>query len=151
MKYLAIAAAAVLAFEGAALACSCIATDDPAELKRFAIEAAEDAVALVEVEVLTSYAATRTGERMRVVRTLAGSAPSEFAVHRRGPPSSASCDVDYTPGQRSLVILYRSPAATAAVPAYRTSGLCSVHLLDKAVFRDTLRDRIGASAGGERG
>lgn len=151
MRYPAIAVAALLAFESAALACSCIATDDPAELKRFGSEAAEGAVALVEVEALTSYEATRMGEQMRVVRTLAGSAPAKFRIERGPSPSSASCDVLYREGERSVVILYPSSAPAAGLPTYRTSGLCSVHLLDKPVFRDAVTDGIGAPTGGERG
>ena len=145
------AAAALLALESAALACSCINTDDPVELKRFAAQAAEDAVALVEVEALTSYEGTGTGEQMKVIRTLAGSAPGQFRIERRGIPGSASCDVLYREGERAVVILYSSSEAGDGLATYRTSGLCMVHMLDKPIFLDTVRDRIGTPAQGDRG
>ena len=153
MRYWHFAAAALVALESAALACSCIATDDPSELKRFAVEASEGAVALVEAQVVSAYdPATGAGELMRVVRTLAGTAPAQFQVQRAGPPSSAACDVEYRAGEQALVILYPAPAANdGGVPTYRTSGLCTVHLLDKPVYRDALIDRIGVSISGERG
>lgn len=150
MKKWIIAGAAVVAMETAAIACSCIATDDPVELQRFASRAAEDAVALVEAEALTSFEATRTGERMRVVNVLAGSAPAEFRIERGASPSSASCDVLYRVGERATVILYPAALPSGGLPTYRTSGLCSVHMLDKPVYRDTIIRSIAAS-GGERG
>ena len=151
MRYAAMAAAALLASESAALACSCLATDDPAELKRFAAEAAEDAVALVEVEALTSYQQTPAGEQMRVIRTLGGSAPAEFRIERGPAPSSASCDILYEPGQRDVIILYPATQEPNAAPVFRASGLCMDHLLDKPVFLDALRARMAAPATGERG
>lgn len=151
MKRLAVCLAIFFALESAALACSCLGTDDPAELSRLGREAAEGAVALVEAEALTSFEATGTGERMRVVRTLAGSAPATFTVKRRRHPSSASCDVLYRVGERVIVILY--PPVTREEPGtFRTSGLCTVHMLDRPAFRDSL---IGAMSSpvsrGDRG
>lgn len=138
MRNLILAAAAILAVEAAAIACSCLATDDPTELRRFAADASKDAVALVEAEALTSFEASGSGERMRVVRTLAGAAPGEFVVERGPSPSSASCDVLYRVGERALVILYPSAGPTNGPATFRTSGLCTVHLLDKPVFRNEL-------------
>jgi hypothetical protein len=151
MRFAVIGAALLLAAEAAALACSCLATDDPAELQRLAAESGRDAVALVEVEALTSYDSTGEGERMRVIRVLAGTAPALFRIERRRPPSSASCDIEYSAGERSVVILY--PAASAESGAtYRTSGLCTDHLLDKPVFLDAVAREIGAvERAGERG
>lgn len=145
------AAAALVAAETAAIACSCIATDDPVELRRFGAEAAKDAVALVEAEALTSFEATRTGERMRVVRTLAGHAPAQFQIQRGSSPSSASCELLYEVGDRALIILYPVDGATSAAPVYRTSGLCSVHMLDKSEFRDSLIRAMSGVPRPERG
>ena len=150
MRNALLAAAALIGAESAALACSCVATEDPAELETFAAEAAKNAVAVVEVEALTSFEQTGTGERMRVVRTLAGRAPAEFQVQRGPFPSSASCDVLYSPGQRDLVILYPASEPQVAGALYRVSGLCSDHMLDQPVFRDTLIRHI-ARRDGERG
>lgn len=151
MKKWILAAAAVVAAETAAIACSCIATDDPVELRRFGAEAAQGAVALVEAEALTSFEATRAGERMRVIRTLAGHAPAQFQIQRGPSPSSASCDVLYEVGDRALVILYPAEGASGAAPVYRTSGLCSVHMLDKPEFRNSLIRAMSGAARPERG
>ena len=154
MRYLPILAAGLLAVETAAIACSCINTDDPAELQRFARDAAEGAVAVVEVEAHTAYQPGGMGEHMQVLRTLAGTAPAQFMIERGPNPSSASCDILYSPGQRDTVILYPATTANAAMPVYRTSGLCSQHLLEKPLYRDTLIDAIGTAdpaVAGERG
>lgn len=152
MRLSLVAAGALLALESAALACSCISTDDPAELKRFAAEASEGAVALVEVEVLSPYdRATGRGEVLRVVQTLAGRAPLTFQVPRAGPPFGASCDLELRAAQREVLILYPSAASPNDAPAFRISGLCTDHLLEKPVFRNALIRHIGGSRAGERG
>jgi hypothetical protein len=149
MKYAIYAAAAALVAESAALACSCLYTEDPAELQRLAAEVSKDAVALVEVEALTSYESTGQGERMKVVQLLAGTAPAQFQVARGSHvPSSASCDILYKVGERDFVILY--PGSTGA-GTYRTSGLCTAQFLDRPAFRDAVAGHIGAGRAGERG
>lgn len=146
------AIAATLALETGALACSCLNTDEPAELKRLGAQAAEDAVAVVEAEALTSFEATGSGERMKVVRTLAGQAPRQFIVERGPNPSSASCDVLYRVGERALMILYPSPGPTDRPTTFRTSGLCTVHFFDKPAFREALIESMGGPPRrGERG
>ena len=153
MRHLLIAAAALIGVEAAALACSCIATDDPAELRRFAADAAENAIAVVEAEALTSYEATRTGETMQVTRIIAGNTPVRFTVQRHGFPSSASCDVLYKRGERAVMILYPATAPAAGPATFRISGLCTVHLLDKPVFLEALIKAVGTTgrAAGEPG
>jgi hypothetical protein len=154
MKYWLFAAAALIAAETAAIACSCLATDDPVELRALAPDAAKDAVAMVEVETVLAFADSNgAGDRMRVVRSLAGGpVPAEFRVARGDFPSSASCDLLFEKGQRGVVLLYPAPSAPGAEPAYRISGLCTAHLLDKPVFRDEVARLMAAPAGlGERG
>ena len=146
-----LAVAALASIEAAAIACSCIATDDPVELKRLGAETAKGAVAIVEAEALTSYVATRTGEQMRVTRFIAGTAPVRFTIERGGSPSSASCDVLYEVGQRAVIILYPAANPAAAPQTFRTSGLCSVHLLEKPVFLEAAIKAVGAPRRGERG
>lgn len=142
-----IAPVALVALETAALACSCLATDDPAELRRLAPDAAQGAVALVEVETVQSYAESNgAGEQVRVVRTIAGSAPPRFRVQRTHLPSSASCDILYEPDERYVMILYPAAGST-----YRVSGLCTAHLLDKPAFVDAVTELIGPGRAGERG
>ena len=154
MKFWSLAAAALIAAETAAVACSCIATDDPAQLREFAAEAAKDAVAMVEVETILTFEESKgAGDRMRVVQALAGSAvPAEFRVARGDFPSSASCDLLFEKGQRDVVLLYAAPGSPGSDATYRISGLCTAHLLDQAVFRDEVtRLLTPASALGERG
>lgn len=147
-----LAALAITTAEGVAFACSCMSTDDPAQLREFAGEAANGAVALVDAETLTAFQHGGRGERMAVRRTLAGSAPSEFEVERGPMPSSASCDDLYQAGQRKIVILYPASTAAGAIPIYRTSGLCTNLLLDKPAFREAVVGHIGKAARpGERG
>ena len=154
MKFWPLAAASLIAAESAAVACSCLNTDDPVELRQFAADAAKDAVAMVEVETIVSFAESKgAGDRMRVVRTLVGSGlPGEFRVARGGFPSSASCDLLFEKGQRDIVLLFASPETARGEPTYRISGLCTAHLLDKKIFRDEVARLMAARASkGERG
>ncbi|HEY0164020.1 MAG TPA: hypothetical protein VGB39_01465 [Sphingomicrobium sp.] len=153
MKFWPLAAASLIAAESAAVACSCLNTDDPIELRKLAADAAKDAVAMVEVETIVSFAESKgAGDRMRVVRTLVGSGlPGEFRVARGGFPSSASCDLLFEKGQRDVVLLY-APVSARGEPAFRISGLCTAHLLDKKIFRDEVARLMAARASkGERG
>ena len=146
------AAAAMLALPTAALACSCLATDDPQELTTLAPEAAKNAIALVEVETILTYEDSKgAGDQMRVIRTLAGAAAPQFRVERRHFPSSASCDQLFERGQRAVVILYPSTAPSTVEPVYRISGLCTGVLLEKPVFRDAIERLIDARSAAERG
>lgn len=153
MKFWPYAAATLIAAETAAIACSCINSDDPAELREFAADAATDAVAVVEVETLVTWEQSGgAGDRMRVVSALAGAAPKEFRVERGEFPSSASCDLLFRQGERDVVILYPAEQAAGSDPTYRISGLCYAHLLDKPVFRDeVVRLMAERAAAGERG
>lgn len=153
MKSWPLALAALLVAETAAIACSCMDSDDPAELRKLAGEVATNAIAMVEVETTATWDESKgAGDRMRVIRTLVGNgvAPS-FRVARRPFASSASCDLLFEKGQRDIVLLFAAESASAG-PSYRISGLCTAHLLDKPVFRDEvarlMTERLGR---GERG
>ena len=116
MQRLLLALLLLLAPEGAALACSCIATKDPQELRRLGGDSARDAIALIEVDVLSAYDPVwKRGEKLRVRRTLAGRAPAAIRVERPHPPDEASCDLQLRPGQRTLLILY-PPQARCPAP-----------------------------------
>jgi hypothetical protein len=153
MKLWAIAAAALVSLEAAAIACSCVATDDPAQLRTMAAETAKDAVALVEVETIVPFHESKgAGDQMRVLRTIAGRASGEFRVERGPFPSSASCDQLFDKGQRSMVVFYPAIRAGGEAPIYRISSLCTGLLLDRPLFRDEIVRRIrAASLPGERG
>jgi len=143
---------AALAVEGAAIACSCMATDDPVQLRQFAAEAAEGAVALVEAEALTAFDPVRGGEQVVVRRTLAGRAPQEFRIERGPLASGASCDNLFEVGQRRVIILYPVTNAGRTAAVYRASSMCTDLLLDKPIFRDAVAKRIGSpQRGPERG
>lgn len=147
-----IAAAALLSAPTAALACSCLATDDPQQLSSLAAETAKGAVALVEAETLTTYHDSNgAGEQMRIVRTIAGAAQGEFRVARGDMPSSASCDLMPDRGQRLVLILYPATNRSVSSPVYRISGLCTGVLLEKPIFRDAISRSIAGVQAGERG
>jgi hypothetical protein len=149
MRHALLAFAALLGLPSAANACSCMDTDDPGQLHQFASEAAEDAVALVEVEAVGDYdPGSGTGEEVRLVRTLAGSSPKGFRIERRQFASSASCDDLLRAGQRAVVILYSATSAPVKETGFRISGLCTNLLLNKPAFRDAVASQIGI---GERG
>ena len=143
---------AALAVEAAAIACSCMATDDPGQLRQFAADAAEGAVALVEAEALTAFDPASGGERVVVRQVLAGDAPKEFRIERGPLASGASCDNLFEVGQRRLIILYPSADAGRTDAVYRPSSMCTDLLLDKPIFRDAVARRIGKpQRGPERG
>jgi hypothetical protein len=129
----------LVAAETSALACSCMMPPtDPAQRRSFAREAARGALALVEVELAAPYGERLgQGERLWVRRTLAGRAPAAFEVERHHPPSSASCDVEFRRGARTLVLLY-APRMRGRAIRYRVSASCTGHMLADAAFRAEL-------------
>jgi hypothetical protein len=140
MRHLLAAVLILVAAESAALACSCVPPPRDAESRRtLARQVATGALALVEVELVASYERPGRGERLRVRRTLAGRAPAIFQVERDGPPSSASCDVEFQSGGRTLILLYppRGPVNSRA-PVYRIAASCTTYLLSDAAFRAAL-------------
>ena len=81
MRIAYLALTALLALPSAAIACSCMDTDDPVQLRELADDAPRGAVALAEVEAITAYDPMKSaGETVRVTRTLAGEVPSNFQV-----------------------------------------------------------------------
>ena len=146
MKHAIPALTALFALPSAALACSCMNTDDPVQLRELAKDAARGAVALVELEAVSDYDPMKeAGEKVRVIRTLSGTAPESFQLSRRRFASGACCDDVLQAGQRRVVILY--PVAGSG--SYRVSSLCTNLLLEKPAFRDAVTAGIGSS--GERG
>lgn len=140
MRRLIAAMLILVAAESAALACSCMrAPRDPALRQQMARDAAAGAIALVEVELVSAYQAPGRGERLRVRRTLAGRAPATFQVERMDEPSSASCDLEFAPGQRTLILLFAPRGLVdARAPVYRISASCTSYLLADALFRAAL-------------
>lgn len=135
----------IVAAESAALACSCMRTpNDPAQRRAMAREIATGAVALVEVELAAPYERPGRGERLRVRRTLAGRAPATFAVERNRAPSSASCDVEFSGGGRTLILLYPPTLpVNSRAPVYRVSASCTTYMLADAAFRAELLRQWG--------
>lgn len=128
-----------LAWESAALACSCIRPPtDPAQQRVHAREVARGALALVEVELVAPFdERLNRGERLRVRRTLAGRAPAVFEVERQNRPSSAACDVEFRPGARTWIVLY-APRMRGRVIRRRISSTCTGYMLAGAAFRAEL-------------
>ena len=135
----------LLTAETAALACSCVLESrSPQEARALARSLAQNAVALVEVELVAPYDERRgVGERLRVRRILAGRAFASFFVERDGTPSSAACDVGFPPGQRTVILLYAPrQRQTPAVRRYRISNSCTTYLLDDPTIRATIAAEI---------
>jgi hypothetical protein len=118
----------VAAAEGAALACSCIAPGTPEQSRGLARDAVRNAIAIVEVEVVSGYRPGSIGEEVRVRRLLWGRAPNSFGIERRAIPSSAACDLLLTTGQRKVLILY--PAATGRHRRFVIQNSCSDFLVN---------------------
>ena len=148
--FLFLATALIATAETAALACTCIALpSDAGQQASLAQDVADGAVALVEVELDRAYdAAAGRGERLRVVSTLAGTAPPLVEIERDGVPNGAGCDVEFATGRRTIVMLYpaRTPAA-AGETRLRLGDSCLTALLADAGFRARLVAAIGARPG----
>ncbi len=136
MRHLLLGLALIASAEGAALACSCLAPGTREQSRAMAREAVAEASAIVEVEVLSEYdARSRRGEQVRVLRTLFGRAPATFGIERNHPPSSASCDLGLTRGERRVLILYPANARGARpCGSARIHGLCSDTLVNGPDF-----------------
>ena len=131
----------IVAAEGAALACSCIAPGTPEQSRPMAREAVRDAVAIVEADVLSEYRRGGLGEQVRVRRVLWGRAPREFRIERREFASSASCDLLLTRGQRKVLILYPAPTRRRGGRRFTIQNLCSDFLLsDRGHLAVTLQE-----------
>jgi hypothetical protein len=141
MKRILVVLALLAGGESAALACSCVPPPTSrAQAEQMAGAIARQAVAFVEVDVLSAYdPRTGAGERMRVRRTLGGRAPASFQLERRGPPSSASCHLEYQAGTRAFLVIYNpDPRAPGDGKRFRESGLCTSLVLRDAGFRRRL-------------
>jgi hypothetical protein len=155
-RSISVAVLAIVALEAAALACDCAAPPEGASSAYLRKEAAENmgpAVALVEIEAVTSYSST-SGEVARVIRVLGGNAPSQFRIYRSASAdSSGSCDSTYRAGSRDVVLLYPSDGADPdALPTMPISGACMSFWLEEAAFRDEVIKRLGGPPrGSERG
>ena len=117
----------IAAAETAALACSCIAPGTPEQSRGLARDAVRNAIAIVEVDVISGYRLGSIGEQVRVRRVLWGRAPHDFGIERRAFASSASCDLLLAQGQRKVLILY--PAATGRHRRFTIQNLCSDFLV----------------------
>jgi hypothetical protein len=71
----------------------------------------------------------KRGEQVRVRRILFGRAPATFRVYRGAEPSSASCDLELSRGERRILILYSAPQSMFSGPQFRIHGLCSDFLV----------------------
>jgi hypothetical protein len=151
----------VVAAEGIALACSCIAPGAPEESRAYAREAVQRALAIVEADVLSEYRPGGPGERIRVRKVLWGEAPAEFRIARGPFASGASCDLLLGAGQRKMLILYdpadaidRPRTGEPAKGTLSIQSLCSDFLVSEpGHLQITLEEarRRGAPVEGERG
>lgn len=130
MRFLILSLSLIIAAEGAALACSCIAPGTPEQARSFSREVVRGAAAIVEVDVLSGYdPRRRRAEVVRVRRTLFGRAPASFHIYRPAPPGSASCDIELSRGERRILVIYPAAASWWTRGQYRIHGLCSDSLV----------------------
>ena len=138
MHKVAIAIAALVAAEGAAMACVCVPVTDEEHRRQFARQIATEALAVAEVvQVEPMDQEAMRPELYRVLRVHMGEAPESFRLARqmeRGPGGEVvtlvtSCDVTPGPGERTLVALY-PPGASAP-----DAGCSSVPRDDAAAAR----------------
>ena len=149
MRRLLVACILLVAAETAALACSCLAPPSPwtPQARTFAREAVRNAVAIVDVEVLSAYDQRRgRGERVRVTRTQYGRAPDVFEIERGPMARGAACDLLLDAGQRRTVILYAAGSSTRLRPRYRIQNLCSDYLVGDRYLPITLEEARRRSA-----
>lgn len=78
----------VLGLEAAALACSCMPPGSPEASRAMARQAVGDAVAIVEMDVLSEYRPGGPGELVRLRRTLFGKSPKTFRIQRGDLPAA---------------------------------------------------------------
>jgi hypothetical protein len=118
----------ILGFEAVALACSCAAPESPAKSRAMARQVVRNAVAIVEVDVLSEYRPGGRGELVRLRRTLFGEAPKTFRIERGPFASDASCDLLLRKGQRKVLILSRPAGNFLTGQRFQMQSLCSDYL-----------------------
>lgn len=131
----------VLGLEAAVLACSCMAPGSPEASRTMARQAVGDAVAIVEVDVVSEYRPGGPGELVRLRRTLFGKSPKTFRIQRGDFASSASCDLLLSKGQRKVLILSRPAGKGSTGQRFRIQSLCSDYLTsDRDYLAVTLQE-----------
>ncbi len=104
-------------------------------------EVVKNAVAIVEVDVLSEYRSGGRGERVRLRRTLFGRAPSSFAIQRGPHASDASCDLLLRKGQRKVLILSNPAGNRFTGLRFHIQSLCSDYLTsDRGYLAVTLQE-----------
>lgn len=148
MRNLLLGLGLVLGLEAAVNACSCTAPEPPEASRLLAREVVRNAVAIVEVDVLSEYRPGGRGELVRLRRILFGKAPKNFRI-RRGPlASDASCDLLLRKGQRKVLILSKPAGSRFTEEGFRIQSLCSDYLTsDRGYLSVTLQEaRRGRSS-----
>jgi hypothetical protein len=130
MRKLLLGLSLLLGLEAAALACSCMAPESPEASRGIAREVVRNAVAIVEVDVLSEYrpGPGGAGETVRLRRTLFGSAPKTFRIQRGPSASDASCDLLLRKGQRKVLILSGPAGNRFTGQRFQIQSLCSDYL-----------------------
>ena len=162
MHRIAIGIAAMVAAEGAAMACVCVPFTEDEQRRQFARQIASEAVAVAEVvQVEPMNQEAMRPELYRVLRVHVGEAPESFRLARqmeRGAGGevitmATSCDVVPGPGERTIVALYaRGDSAstencstlphddTAAAKSLAIGGTCDHLFLQSEGAVDLIRE-----------
>lgn len=141
MRNLLLGLSLILGLEAAALACSCMAPGSPEASRSMARQAMVNAVAVVEVDVLSEYRPGGPGELVRLRRTLFGDAPKTFRIQRGSFASGASCDLLLRKGERKVLILSEPGENRFTGKRFQIQSLCSDYLTsDRGYLAVTLQE-----------
>jgi len=131
----------ILSLEAAAIACSCVAPGTPKASRAAAREVVRNAVAVVEVDVLSEYRRGGQGELVRLRRTLFGTAPKAFRIQRGPFESDSSCFLPLRKGQRKVLILSKPTGNRIIGQRFQMQSLCSDYLTsDRGYLAVTLQE-----------
>ena len=141
MRHLGLGLLLFASLEAAALACSCLPPRSPETSRAAAREAVANAVAIVEVDVLSEYRPGGAGELVRSRRVLFGKVPRSFRVQRGPFASDASCDLLLRKGQRKVLIVSKPTGNRRLGTSLQIQSLCSDYLTsDRAYLAITLEE-----------
>jgi hypothetical protein len=118
-----------------------MAPESPEKSRGAARQAVGNAVAIVEVDVLSEYRPGGAGELVRLRRTLFGKAPKTFRIQRGPFASDASCDLLLRKGERKVLILSQPVGNRFTGQRFQIQSLCSDYLTsDRGYLSVTLQE-----------
>jgi hypothetical protein len=145
MRFMLLAFCLLAGLETAASACSCRGKPrDEASRQLLAESIAKESIALVEVELVSPYdPRTGRGERLRVLRVLAGRAGPIVEVERHRRPQSAACDMVFHAGYKEVIALQPALHPDKGRRLRRVGSSCTALLLSDPGTRQAVIAAMG--------